>query len=97
MTLEQTLQETAQAVAAGEVPPDTWMALLDDVRAAADTATDGELITLHRALVSCEPLLLSHRASLRSAIAETVKSRRAVRGFCALQPNTRGQRVDKKA
>lgn len=97
MTLAQTLHDTAKAVAAGEVPPDTFMVLLDDVRKAADTATDGEVITLHRALADCEPLLLSHRESLRSAIAETVKSRRAVRGFASLQASTRGQRVDKKA
>jgi hypothetical protein len=97
MTLAQTLHDTAKAVAAGEVAPDTFMALLEDVRNAADCATDGEVITLHRALVDCEPLLLSHRQSLRSAIADTVKGGRAVRGFAALQPNTRGQRVDKKA
>ncbi|MFT6145447.1 MAG: hypothetical protein ACJAZO_002032 [Myxococcota bacterium] len=97
MTLAQSLEETARALAAGEVAADTFIALLDDVRRAADSATSGEVLTLHRALVDCEPLLLSRRESLRSAIADTVKSGRAVRGFASLQANTRGQRVDKKA
>ena len=97
MSLLQKLQQTAQAVAAGDVPPDTFIALLNDVRQAAISGSEAEVFTLHRALQDCEPLLLSHREQLRSAIQDSVSKRRAVRGFASIQANTRGQRVDKKA
>jgi len=97
MTLAEQLEATARGVADGTVAPDTFMALLDDVRAAAEGATEGEVHTLHQALQSCEPLLLSHRRSLSDAIAKTVQNRKGVRGFAALKASTRGQRVDRKA
>jgi len=97
MTLAEQLEQTARGVADGTVAPDTFMALLDDVRSAASEASAGEVQSLHQALKSCEPLLLSHRKELSDAIARSVHGRRSVKGFAALKANTRGQRVDRKA